>query len=226
MAEEYAAVRHPEKQDDIDHIHRGDASYITPEGERQAEIILQRARLMDIDAIVSSDTPRTALLATKIGAAIGRPTLTSALFREWRAPSILLGHSTKEPWAQELKFLLRESFDLDVQQFDEETKSMLEERTWEGRQFLASLPPKRVLLMSHAKYIAGLVTQTVWGSLDGYYRGPDRRLILDHTGVTIFTKKEDRRDGSVGFAVKSVNDVSHQDTSFFQSIQHLFQTPS
>ncbi len=70
MATWIAAVRHPHKQDDIDGIYRGDASMLSEEGERQADILIERVRQLDIDIVQSSDTPRTALVAVRIGNAL------------------------------------------------------------------------------------------------------------------------------------------------------------
>ncbi len=221
MATWIAAVRHPQKEDDLDGIHRGDHSLITEEGQEQARILTARAKHMDIDAIVSSDSPRTALLATRIGEAISRSVHLNPLFREWRSPTFMEGRSTRtDPEVRQAKKLLRENFDLGEQYFDEETKSMLERRTKEASDYLISHPASRVLLVTHAKFICGMITQTVWGSLAGYYRGPDRNIKLDNTGVTIFLHEADRRDGTRRLVVQTINDVSHQETEFYE---HAFK---
>jgi len=224
MATWIAAVRHPQKEDDLDGIHRGDTSLITEEGQKQARTLVTRALHMDIDAIISSDSPRTALLATQVGKAIGRPVEVNPLFREWRVPSFMEGRST---WTdldvKEAKRLFRESFDRDVQHFDEETKSQIETRTKEASEALIAYPAKRVLLVTHAKFICGLITQTIWGNLDGFYRGPDRSIKLDNTGVTVFAYEPDRRDGSQRLVVKTVNDVSHYETEFYNGLLGILQ---
>jgi broad specificity phosphatase PhoE len=221
MATWIAAVRHPQKEDDIDGIYRGDAARVTEEGERQISILIERAQYMDLDAVVSSDTPRTALLAERIGHAINRPVITDALFREWRRPSFMHGMSAQHDVVKQAKLLFRESFDRGMQHFDEETRPMLEGRTLEAMGCLMKLPPRRVLLASHANFICGMVCMTVWGSLAGYYRGPDRKIKLDNTGVTIFALERDRRDQSMGFVVQSVNDVSHQERAFYSDMHRI-----
>lgn len=220
MATWIAAVRHPQKQDDVDRIHRGDQSQITEEGERQAAILIDRVRSFDIDIVLSSDTPRTALLGTRIGAAIGCKVETNALFREWQSPSFMLNRSMEELAVKETKRLLREGFDSGHRFFDEESKPMLEARNREITNFLLNYPRQRLLLLTHAKTIAGLVTQTFFGSLDGYYRGPDRALKLDHTGITTFVQERDRRDGTRRLVVQSVNDISHFDR-FYQEAHSI-----
>ncbi|MEK7100104.1 MAG: histidine phosphatase family protein [Patescibacteria group bacterium] len=221
MAAWIAAVRHPEKQDDIDHIHRGDQALITEEGERQAQVLIEHARLLDIDIVLSSDTPRTALLAARIGEAIGRKVETRALFREWRAPSVMLGRSVDEPGIKELKRVMRLSFDHGMPVADEETRPMLEERNRQAQKLLLEYPQQRVLLVTHAKFICGLITQTIWGTLENYYSGPDRTLKLSHTGITVFVNEPDRRDGVRRLIVETVNDISHTEPRFYQDAERI-----
>lgn len=222
MATWIAAVRHPQKQDDIDGIHRGDAALITEQGERDADVLVERARLMDLDAVVSSDCPRTGALATKIGSAIGCRVETNALFREWRMPSFMLGQSVRDNvMVREAKLLMRTGFDTDITVTDAENRSMIEKRTREASAYLVAYPRERILLVSHAKFICGMITMTIWGTLEGYYRGPDRSLKLDNTGVTLFTREADRRDGSPRLVVKTVNDVSHQEATFYEDVRRI-----
>jgi broad specificity phosphatase PhoE len=224
MATWIAAVRHPQKQDDIDGIHRGDAALITEQGEREADVLVQRALLMDLDAVLCSDCPRTFALATRIGNAIGCKVETNALFREWRQPSFMEGQSIKDNvLVRETKLLMRTGFDSDVTVTDGESRTMIEERTRQAMDYVVSHPRARVLLVSHAKFICGMITMTIWGSLKGYYRGPDRSLKLDNTGVSIFVKEADRRDSSQRLVVKTVNDVSHQEIEFYQDVQRMFR---
>jgi broad specificity phosphatase PhoE len=224
MAEWIAALRHPEKEDDVDGIHRGDQSHITEHGEEQAKIIIERAQHFDLDAIVSSDTPRTALLAARIGEAIQRPVETNSLFREWRKPSFMRGLHRSDPAFREASRLMRQHFDEDKRFYDEETKSELHARTEQAKQRLIEYPYQRILLVTHAKFLCGLITSTVWGSLDGFYRGPDATLKLDHTGLTVFVNEPDRRTKERRLMVKTMNDVSHQDIAFFKGISEMFRT--
>lgn len=225
MATWIAAVRHPQKQDDIDGIHRGDAALITPQGEQEAAVLVERARLMDLDAVITSDCPRTFALGTRIGNAIGCKIETNALFREWRQPSFMEGQSVRDNvMVREAKLLMRTGFDSDVTVTDGETRTMIETRTKRGVDYLLAYPHERVLLVSHAKFICGMITMTVWGSLEGYYRGPDRSLKLDNTGVSIFTREADRREGTQRLVVKSVNDVSHQEAQFYHDVRRMFST--
>lgn len=223
MATLIAAVRHPQKEDDIDGIHRGDAALITPQGEREAAVLVERARLMDLDAVISSDCPRTFALATRIGNAIGCKVETNALFREWRMPSFMVGQSVRDnDLVREAKLLMRTGFDSDVIVGDGESRTMIEDRTTKAIDYLLAYPRERVLLVSHAKFICGMITMTIWGTLKGYYQGPDRALKLDNTGISVFAREADRRDGTQRLVVKTVNDVSHQEAEFYHDVRRMF----
>ena len=223
MATLIAAVRHPQKEDDIDGIHRGDAALITPQGEREAAVLVERARLMDLDGVISSDCPRTFSLATRIANAIGCKVETNAAFREWGMPSFMVGQSVRDnDLVREAKLLMRAGFDSDIIVGDGESRTTIEDRTTRAIEYLLGYPRERVLLVSHAKFICGMITMTIWGTLKGYYQGPDRALKLDNTGVSVFTREADRRDGTQRLVVKTVNDVSHQEAEFYHDVRRMF----
>lgn len=222
MAKWIAVVRHPQKEDDLDGIHRGDAARITEQGSKDADTLVKRASLMDVDLVISSDCPRTFELATRIGNVINRPVETNALFREWRKPSFMEGRSVVADEAvREAKRLIRESFDDDLQFLDGECRSAIEARTRKALAYIMEYPCKRLLVVSHAGFIAGMLTMTVWDTLVGYYQGPDQAFKLDNTGVTIFTQEANRRDGSNCLVVKTVNDVSHRETQVYEDLYRI-----
>ncbi|MEK7079659.1 MAG: hypothetical protein AAB901_00015, partial [Patescibacteria group bacterium] len=74
---------------------------------------------------------------------------------------------------------------------------------------------------THAKFICGLITQTIWGTLENYYSGPDRTLKLSHTGITVFVNEPDRRDGVRRLIVETVNDISHTEPRFYQDAERI-----
>lgn len=184
---------------------------LSEEGERQAEVLIERVRALDIDIVQSSDTPRTALVAARIGNALNVKVETNSLFREWRAPDYVIGKSKDDPSVKEMKRLTRDGFDSGLRFFEEESRPMLEARNRRIITHWLTYPRERILFVGHGKLICGLVTQTIWGSLEGYYRGPDRTLKLDHTGITIFSRERDRRDGLPRLVVTTVNDIAHRD---------------
>jgi hypothetical protein len=90
------------------------------------------------------------------------------------------------------------------------TRRELEEETKRAFATVEAYPWESIVLVCHAKRIASYVHWVYRnGTLEGFYKEADRHLLLDTTGVTILSRRPDRRTGEVRWHIGTVNDFSH-----------------
>lgn len=208
-------LRHPQTDENESGVYLGPDAKVTEVGERQIDIVVERAMELNPGTIVSSNYERAIRLATQIHKRLELVSVVRAsrLFNEVRKPSSLIGLSRSDSQSKEIMAEIRSRFDEDHAHSDEETRSMLEARIKEALQFLEQLPEQTILVTTHCKFLFALFHYVyTGGSLKGYYESADRVLRHDNTGITTFTFEPDYRTGQPHWHCVSWNDVSHKDS--------------
>lgn len=212
MADTWIIVRHPHKEGEDEGVYLGHDARITEKGKRQAEVLIERLERLKPDGVISSAIPRAIELAEMFGHRLDRPILVDPIFNEIEKPSFLTGLSRTDPMYESVLREIREGFDDNVlpKGVTVKTRTELEEETKRAFTTVENYPMEKIVLVCHAKRIASFVH---WiyrnGTLEGFYKEADRHLILSTTGLTILTRRPDRRTGEVHWHIGTVNDYSH-----------------
>jgi broad specificity phosphatase PhoE len=212
MANTWIIVRHPHKEGEDEGVYLGHDARITEKGKRQAEVLAERLERLRPDGVVSSAIPRAVELAEMFGHRLDRPVLVDPIFNEIDKPSFLVGLSRTDPMYESVLKEIREGFDDNVlpKGVSVKTRAELEEETRRAFMTVENYPMESIVLVCHAKRIASFVHWVYRnGTLEGFYQEADRHLILATTGLTILTRKPDRRTGEVHWHIETVNEYAH-----------------
>lgn len=216
MANRWIIVRHPHKEGEDEGVYLGDDARITEKGRAQAEILLKRIEKFKPDGVVSSAIPRAMELAELFGHRLDRPVLVDPIFNEIDKPSFLVGLSRTDDLYGSVLKEIRELFDEDrvPKGVNVKTRSELEEETRRAFATVEAYPMDTIVLVCHAKRIASYVHWVYRNeTLEGFYKEADRHLVLSTTGLTILSRKPDRRTGEQRWHIETVNDFSHDGES-------------
>jgi broad specificity phosphatase PhoE len=216
MANTLIAIRHPEKEGDIQGVYRGNADTITPNGQMQITEVIDRIRYWDErpELVISSAIPRAITLAGFVASELGLNFEINELFNEIDKPEFLVGERRDSDLHERTMREIREMFDLVTtpEGIQVCSRSQLEEQTRETFAYLESLPCETVLLVGHAKRIASYAHWIYHNeTLHGYYETADRNLKLSPTGISVFKREPDRRNGEqdTHWHVDCWNDTAH-----------------
>ena len=214
MANTWIIVRHPHKEGEDEGVYLGNDARITEKGKRQAEVLAARLERLRPEGVVSSAIPRAIELAEMFGHRFNVPVLVDPIFNEIEKPSFLVGLSRTDPMYESVLKDIRSGFDEDrlPEGVSIKTRSELEEETRRAFSTVENYPMESIVLVCHAKRIASFVHWVYRnGTLQGFYQEADRHLILSTTGLTILTRRPDRRTGEVHWHIGTVNDYSHDE---------------
>ncbi|HEX2792452.1 MAG TPA: histidine phosphatase family protein [Candidatus Paceibacterota bacterium] len=212
-------IRHPETNEAVDGIYRGDHAEITEKGMEQAQTVAGRLADLNVTHIITSTLPRSVRLAEIIAVRMSmgaKPNslvkvLPNELFVECRKPSVmdLKPRDESEPAMRPIRGL----FDWNYRHSDEENRWRLEVRVWRALRYLAELDAQCVVVVTHGKFLRVLYHYLYEeGTLNGFYRKADRLLKHAHTGITTFSLEEGYRNPALQWQVDGWNDIAHTST--------------
>lgn len=199
-------VRHGESESNLAEVVQGLHDVLTPDGERQALRIAERAKGLDFDALISSDTVRTTQTAEVVAQATGKSIEFSELFREVKRPTSLIGRSrVGEEYTRYLAEWREHKEEAAWHREDEENYFDALERARAALQYLEEHPADNILVVTHGLFLKHMVslmvlrefwTPTLFEEWNAGFRA-------SNTGLTICYFKEGR------WVVTSWNDHAH-----------------
>ena len=182
-------VRHGQTVGNLRDAMQGLDDPLTPEGDLQAEKVAERTLNLEFDAFISSDATRAVQTATIISKRTGRAFETSALFRERKAPTSLIGITRAEEAYKPYDIFRRKNLGKNEHFEDEENFFDLRERGLEALKFLEEHSESKILIVTHGLFLRMLTTLVI---LDKKLELEQWRPIYFHsmkgsnTGLTIF----------------------------------------
>lgn len=181
-------VRHGESISNTEGVVQGLFDSLSPEGERQALRIAERAQNIDFSALISSDATRARMTADAISQATNIPVIDSELFREVKRPTSLVGIvHTREEYTSFLQAEYDNRNNPLWRYEDEETYGDLCTRAQAALQYITDHTAEEMMVVTHGHFCRFLLATMV---IDTKLT-PDlwhlfaTRFAVTNTGVTI-----------------------------------------
>jgi|SRR5579884_4359796 len=199
-------VRHGETEANVNRVHQKLSEPLSKNGRKQAQVLAERLSDIPLDLIISSPFKRTKQTAEIIAKINKKPIEYCELFKEFKRPSEIEGHSRDEEEVVTIRQKMTDNVDNPNYHFsDEENFFDFRERCIKALEYLENLDKENVLVVTHALIMTMLTAIMVFGkevTPENYATfGPFLRL--SNTGITIYEFKEDR------WTLVSWNDHSH-----------------
>jgi len=200
-------VRHGEAENNIgDKINRGPGSMLTERGKQQAQVVAERAKKLDVYALISSTYPRTLDTAAAIARSTGLTVEPNDLFVEWKHASGMLHKSENDPEVKAIQSAIHSAEDSNYRHSDEETFAELAARGVDALEYLRQHSADRMCVVTHAGFLRVLFGTAVFHT--AFTRKDFVSLFWNvstlNSGITYFRYEPER-----GWRVISWNDSSH-----------------
>ncbi len=217
MANTWICIRHPDREGIEEGVYRGERARITEKGKRESEVTFRRIiGLRERPGLIlSSEIPRSRILAHRLAIELYLQVKENALFNEISKPDFFEGMRKDDPVYLDFARAQQELFDDDriPPGMSVKRRSELEEEMRQTFSYIESLQEKTVLLVGHAGRIGSYIQWVLSGekTLRGYYAMANQRVRISTTGITIFKREAGRHGGEPFWQLYSVNDVSHHE---------------
>lgn len=181
-------VRHGESALNVTHTHQFSHTELSVLGERQAKTLARRFRRIPIDIILASSYRRAKQTAAILRRVIKKRVLILPVLREMKRPSEIKGLKADDPYAQEIKDLIRRRERDPCWRFsDEETFTDFRRRAARFLKYLESRSEDRVLVVTHGGILRMMLAVMVFGHRVGVRtaRTLSDALATTNTGITV-----------------------------------------
>lgn len=181
-------VRHGETIDDHKRIHRSLLTPLSEHGQQQAQFVAERFKHINIDKILASDLKRAFQTAEIINTHLQVSLETSALLRERKRPSELIGLAYESETAIEIKRAIWDHVhDPNWRYSDEENFSDLKQRISELKTCIERQQVAQLLIVTHEVIIKLFILMLMVGDeLSSYDFIKFRNFFtLDNTGLSL-----------------------------------------
>ncbi len=203
-------VRHGESTGNVGDFRQGPDTPLSEEGERQAKIVAQRFKDIEIDKILVSTYLRAKQTAGHINAVLGKEIEYSDLLVERIKPTKVVGTHRDDPEALLIDKMNRENFhDPDFKFEDGETFAEMKKRASDLIARLKEMPEENILCVSHGIFLRMVLACVILGeSLTSHeYWNFYTNVSLANTGITLF--EESAKNGESRLKLKIWGDVAH-----------------
>ncbi len=151
-------IRHGESVDNLSKIFQGPDSDLTELGHRQASSVAERMKNTPVEVILTSPMRRAAKTAEYIREATNLPLESHDMFREYLAPSELLGTPHADPSGQSYLTALRAHYDDPMFRYaDEDTYFDLHERALHVLRHLVERAEHHIAVVTHAGFMRVII---------------------------------------------------------------------
>ena len=202
-------VRHGESTGNSSDKYQLDSSDLSVKGIKQAELIAERTRLLQAEALIASTMPRAHQTAQAISWATGLPIESSDLFVERRRPQAQQGLVRTSPEALLMDELMMKNFcEPGYRLADEENFEDLKERATKALSLLINHEKEIILIATHGLFLRVLLAQATLGdsltaSIMSTFIGTYQ---TSNTGLTVFHHDDKRLNP---WSVITWNDDAH-----------------
>lgn len=190
-------------------IYEGAETRLTPEGERQADRIAERAQKLPIDLVISSTMKRARQTGFRVAEVTGKPIIYNDLFVEILLPSAMDGKVWRDPETQRIHEDWKAALYTPRRVLDGENCSAGLVRGYQALELLEDRPEENIFVSSHGLFsrtVAGIIMLGEHVSV-GALRTMEHSLRTTNTGLTIF---EYDPDGvHVKWSMLTWNDFAH-----------------
>jgi len=159
-------------------------------GQKQAFVVAERFKNINIEGIISSDYLRTRQTAEAISKATALPVETSELFRELRRPSDVLNKSKSDEYSKRvMKEISEHQNDPEWHHGDEENPFDCLKRARAALNFLQNAPKEKFVVVTHNIFIKMLMSAMACPDNDRraveMHQNLYRLMIGENTGITV-----------------------------------------
>jgi broad specificity phosphatase PhoE len=204
-------VRHGKTQLNEERRRQHAGSGLSTEGKVQAEFLKQRFIDVPFDKIITSDMDRAVQTAEAISGVMVDKIEHSALFRETKRPSEVVGKSYNDPESQRIfNEMVAHEDDPQWHYSDEENLHDVCNRARNALALIDKLPEQRIVIVSHTEFIIAIFVAMVFTDIKSATRAfTDMRYImqLNNTGISIFEFAD--IDGFARWRLRTWNDLAH-----------------
>jgi broad specificity phosphatase PhoE len=204
-------VRHGQSEDNAAPVFQSYNSPLSDKGKRQAEMVANRIKHLNFDALISSPQERAKQTADAIASSTNKQPELSNLFVERIKPSSIDGESyndsrARSTWREWEKSLTTSGSKVE----DGENYDEIVARADKALNFLQEHKHKRLVVVSHGHFIRTLVAQILLGpqlnstSLKRFYD----LISIENTGITVLHFREAYEEPA-RWRVWSLNDHAH-----------------
>lgn len=221
----YHFTRHPQTEDELDRVYRGEAAELTDRGRQEMEKVVERLVEAHPQLIVTSSYPRSRRLGQSLAAAMGSitPIAPTELLVEVKKPSITLNRHRDDPEVEAVMDVVRDPtfFNRYRRYADEENRRDLEKRITALLDFLLlharEVNATTVAVISHGKFLRAVKHFIEHeGSLRDFYI-VERHVKHHNTGISTFTYGKTYR-GFEGWELETWNSTSHLEPPSIHSL--------
>ncbi|MCK9573751.1 MAG: histidine phosphatase family protein [Candidatus Paceibacterota bacterium] len=199
-------VRHGETEYNKLHLSADEHDQLSENGSRQARLVAQRAKLIDLETIYASTMKRAVQTAGMIQEETGKEIIYSDILVEHRRPSEMLGHRSNGQMAAKINEECNlHQDDINWHYSDEENFLEYKVRAIKALEYLEGLPQKNILVVSHGNFIKMLVLTMALEDMvkPAILYAFANKLKITNTGITYCKKTE------AGWSIEAVNDHQH-----------------
>ena len=201
-------VRHGQSRGNVDRVHQGSKSPLSPLGKKQAKRIATRLLKHNIDHIYASPYKRAKETAIEISKSLKRPIHYWGEIKEMPNPSELVDLHYKHPRAEKIRNVIRKHEHManwkysDEESFNETKKRAIKVLTHLEK----SHKTQNIVCVSHGSIIKLMMCLIIFGEGIGpeVFRDYQNNVKTNNTGVTkcIYNKR-------FGWSMITWNDSSH-----------------
>lgn len=201
-------VRHGESEHNAKNLHQGPDAVLSAKGREQAQMLSERLKHIDIDAIISSPFERAKQTAEIINNKLNKKIEYSPLFTEIRRPSEYLDKHYQDKSVEELRLKILEKYnERDFHVSDEENFFDFKKRAAEAVKFLEKRPEDNILVVTHGDFLSMLALSMALGDDIRPSDFLKLRLFLHptNTGLSLIEYKEKQER----WEIVTWNDLAH-----------------
>lgn len=156
-------VRYGESESNAGGIRRGDATPLTENGKKQADVVALRASKLPIDLIISSTMERAKDTARAIADKTGKPTEQSKLFVERIWPSWFIGRTKDDPEVLSgQKEMIKNYAVPGFRIADEENFEDVKRRATLALDYLKERKEKNIVVVTHGHFLMALLALVIY----------------------------------------------------------------
>lgn len=159
-------VRHGQSIDNVSPVFQGVSSPLSAEGEKQAELIANRLKHVEFDALVASPVKRAKQTAEAISKATSRDIRFSELFVERIKPtSVGEGKPWTDPEAQRIWREWDETYlsaDPATKFEDGENYAEIIKRAEDALNYLLNQPEQKIVVVTHGYFLRTLISYALF----------------------------------------------------------------
>lgn len=199
-------VRHGESESNVSKIYSGRSAQLTEKGRTQAQLVAERVRNLNVDALLCSTYPRAIDTAAYISDKIGLKAEQEEVFGELIAPTHLTGVSNTNPeFIETFRKINEMAHDPHFRLHDEETFDEISDRGRKALELLSAHPKNRICVVTHGGFLRVLVGLVLFG--DTFTRRELNSLSNNfrtiNTGITYIQHTHE------GWKLLTLNDHAH-----------------